>query len=186
MKTINYLLQGFGYDDTHDLSTTLFKMFYIDKGNILLLLSAVLGTIRLFTENYLGLDIAVFIALIFLVCAEVWTGTKVSVQKKGERIKSRKMGRMIFKIGVFASILYVLHTFSSKMTPPTVLGLEVNPYEWLYFIVFTGIVFQLLISWLENLGALGYSEANGLLGIILRKYNKWFEFDGTKNPDKNE
>jgi hypothetical protein len=29
------------------------------------------------------------------------------------------------------------------------------------------------------------SEARGLIGILLRKYNK-FEFDGTKNLIKNE
>jgi hypothetical protein len=186
VKEINYLLKGFGYDDGQDLFTTLFRIFYVDKASVLLFLSAALGTFRVFTKDFLGLDVAVFMALIFLIIAEVYTGTKASMKKRGERIKSRKMGRMIFKIGVFASILYVLHTFASKMQSPTVLGLEVNPYEWLYYIVFTGIVFQLLISWLENLATLGYSEANGLVGIILRKYNKWFEFDGTKNPDKNE
>ena len=78
----------------------------------------------------------------------------------------------------------MLHAFSSKMKAPSVLGLDVNPYEGLYSIGFTGVVFQVLISWLENLASLGYSVANGLVGIILRKYNKWFEFDGTKNPDK--
>ena len=186
MKKINYVLQGFGYDDSQDFLSTIFKIFYIDKSHILLFLSALLGTFRIFTKDYLGLDFAVFMALIFLIVAEVWTGTKVSVLKKGERIQSRKIGRMLLKIGVFVSILYVLHAFSSNMKSPSVLGLEVNPYEWLYYIVFTGIVFQLLISWLENLASLGYSEANGLVGIILRKYNKWFEFDGTKNPDKNE
>ncbi|MFA9191120.1 phage holin family protein [Flavobacterium sp. FZUC8N2.13] len=186
MNILDYLLKGFGYENKHDFATTVFKILYVDKSAVLLFLSGCLGTIRLITKDFLGLDAAVFFSLIFLVCAEVWTGTKVSVKIKGDRVQSRKIGRMILKIGVFTSILYVLHSFSSKMECPTVLGLEVNPYEWLYYVVFTSIVFQLVISWLENLAALGYSEARGLIGILLRKYNKWFEFDGTKNPYKNE
>lgn len=186
MKSINYILKGFGYDGPTDFYTTVFKVFYLEKANWVLVFTAVLGTLRTLTKDFLGLDATVFFAFIFLICAEIWSGTKVSVTIKGERVQSRKIGRMILKIGVFASILFVLHTFASKMVAPTVLGLEVNPYEWLYYVVFTGIVFQLIISWLENLAALGYSEARGLVGVILRKFNKWFEFDGSKNPDKNE
>ena len=69
------------------------------------------------------------------------------------------------------------------MKNPIVLGLEINPFEWLYYVFFTGVIFQLIISYLENLASLGYNEAKGIIGIILRKYNKWFEFDGTKNAD---
>ena len=186
MKSINYILKGFGYYGPNDFLTTVFKVFYMEKINWILVFTAVMGTLRTLSKDYLGLDAAVFLAFIFLICAEIWTGTKVSVSIKGERIQSRKMGRMILKIGVYSSILYVLHTFSSKMISPTVLGLGVNPWEWLYYVSFTFIVFQLIVSWLENLGALGYLEAKGLVGIVLRKFNRWFEFDGSKNPDRNE
>jgi hypothetical protein len=186
MKSINYILKGFGYENGADFFTTVFKIFYLEKSTLVLILTTILGTIRVFTKDYLGLDALVFVAFMFLIGAEIYSGTSVSIRKKGERIQSRKMGRMLLKIGVFASILFVLHTFSARMVSPTVLGLSVNPYEWLYYVTFTGIVFQLIISWFENLAALGYSEAKGLVGIILRKFNKWFEFDGSKNPDKNE
>ena len=111
------------------------------------------------------------------------TGLKVALNKKGERVRSRKIGRMILKIGVYMQILLVLYTFSSKIETKTIFGFEVNPFDWLYYIVLAGIIMQMVISWLENLSALGYNEAKGLHGIILRKFNKWFEFDGTKDGD---
>jgi hypothetical protein len=39
-------------------------------------------------------------------------------------------------------------------------------------VVMVAIVFQLVISYLENLGNLGYKEAKGIAGIVLRRYNK--------------
>jgi hypothetical protein len=64
-------------------------------------------------------------------------------------------------------------TPSRQDKKPSVFGFEVNPFEWLYYAFFSGIIFQVVLSYLENL-SLGYSEAKGVLGIILRKYNKWF------------
>lgn len=186
MKTIKYLLKGFGFENLNDFSSTTFKIFYTPNAVNLVSLSGILGTARLFIENSLGMDIIVFAAFVFLIIAEMQTGIKAAIQKKGERIKSRKIGRMILKIGIYSFILFILYSFSSKMKNPTVLGFEVNPFEWLYYVVFTSIVFQLVISWLENLSILGYHEAKGLVGVILRKYNKWFEFDGTKDADKSD
>ena len=80
---------------------------------------------------------------------------------------------MILKIGVYINILFLLHTLASR-TKTLSLGdsFEINPFMWLYYTVFTAIILQLVISYLENLGSLGYKEAKGLVGIILRKYNK--------------
>lgn len=178
-----YLLKGFGYQSLNDLSTTVFKIFYLNNIKITMPIIISLGTIREFIEGCMGLDLAIIIAFVWLLCAEFQTGIKVAVKKKNERIKSRKIGRMILKIGVYIQILWVLYTFSSKMKNTEFIGFEINPFGWLYYIVFIGIVFQMVISYLENLSALGYSEAKGIHGVILRKFNKWFEFDGTKNAD---
>lgn len=184
MTRITYLLNGLGFLNIKDFKSSVFKIYYQDKSNVLIALSAIIGTIRTFIESSTGLDIVVYVALVFLIIAEIQSGIKVSLRKKNERIQSRKMGRMILKIGIYSSILFVLHTFSSRFPAPTVLGFEVNPFKWLYYVVFTGIVFQLVISWFENLASLGYDEAGGLVGILLKKYNQWFEFDGSKNADK--
>lgn len=183
MGQIKYMLKGFGYESVNDFLTTNFKIFYIQNYQLALTFTGILGTIRTFSESYLGLDLLVLSVFVLLIIAETRTGMKVALKKKSQRIQSRKIGRMLLKIGVYIFILFMLYSFSSRMKNPTVLGLEINPFEWLYYVFFTGVIFQLIISYLENLASLGYNEAKGIIGIILRKYNKWFEFDGTKNAD---
>jgi magnesium-transporting ATPase (P-type) len=176
MNMIRFLLKGFGYKDAADLGSTTFKM-----DGILWVASAWLGTFRYFLKDSTGLDLAVFLAFVVLIIFEFQTGLKVSMKIKGERFKSRKFGRMILKIGTFVAIVMVLHAFSIKMVVPSVLGFELNPFLWLYYMVFMAIVFQLFISWMENLGCLGYKETRTIAGFVLRKFNKWFEFDGSKD-----
>jgi hypothetical protein len=186
MNKINYTLKGFGYDNIQDFLSTNFKIFYISNCQIAITITGILGTIRTFSESFLGMDILVLCVFVFLIIAETQTGIRASVVKNNQKVKSRKIGRMLLKIGVYVSTLFILYSFATRMKNPTVLNFEVNPFEWLYYVYFTGIIFQLVISYLENLGTLGYSEAKGILGIILRKSNKWFEFDGTKDADNEK
>lgn len=183
MKHINYLLQGFGYENLTDFHTTIFKAFYIPNYQIIILMTITLGTIREFIENLMGLDIFVLIGFVFLIVAEWQTGVKADMIKRKQKFQSRKVGRMILKIGVYNAILFILYIFSSKTKTLDFVGFEVNPMSWLYYMVFVMIIFQLVISYFENLGVLGYKEAGGISGMILRKYNKWFEFDGEKDGD---
>jgi hypothetical protein len=183
MKTINYILQGFGYLDFHDFQTTTFKLFYSVNLKFLLAITFSFGTIREFIENAMGLDILVLACFVFLIIAEWQTGIKADMIRRKNKFSSRKAGRMILKIGVYIGILFVLYTFSSRTKKIEFVGFDINPLAWLYYVVFVAIIFQLAISYLENLGVLGYSEAKGIAGIVLRKYNKWFEFDGTKDGD---
>lgn len=182
-KLIDYTLQAFGYLNIGDFQATTFKMFYITNYKILLACSITLGTIREFIELGMGLDILVIACFVFLIVAEWQTGLKVDIIKRKRKFKSRKFGRMILKIGVYITILFVLHTLQDRTKSTSILGASFNPFEWLYYIVFMAITLQLVISWFENLGHLGYKEARGLVGIILRKANKWFEFDGEKDGD---
>lgn len=180
---ITYILKGFGYKSLDDLSTTLFKFLYMKNAKLTVPIVITVGTVREFIEQMMGLDVYVIIAFILLICFEFQTGLKVAMKKKNERFQSRKFGRMFLKIAVYIQMLWVLYQFSSKMATKEFIGFEINPFGWLYYIVFVGIVFQMVISYLENLSALGYDEAKGLHGVVLRRFNKWFEFDGTKDGD---
>lgn len=183
MELINYLLGAFGYKSWADFRHTVFKLAYCEDKGFWLKLSGGFGTFRLLLFDFTGLDIVVFTAFVVLIIAEFQTGLKVAVKKRKERFQSRKFGRMILKIGVYILMIGVLHAFSNRFEIPSLFGVDVNPFAWLYYVVFILIVFQLLISWLENLSALGYKEAKGIIGVILRKLNKWFEFDGSKDND---
>ncbi len=184
----NFLVKAFGYEGWPDFLSTTFKLCYVDKaaGTAVVSLSAALGTIRTFSENFLGLDILVVMAIVFLIIAEFQTGVKVAMKKNKERFRSNPVGRMILKIGVYFFILFELHIFASRMKNPEILGLDVNPFKWVYWIVLVMIIGQFVISYFENLSSLGYNEARGPLGMMLRKYNQWFEFDGSKNPGRYE
>jgi len=177
-----YWLQGFGYRSFDDFTNTVFLMpISVTGAKRLAALSALCGAIPVFVKEHTGLDIVVLLSFFALIVAEFYTGLKVSRVVRGERIKSRKLGRMFLKIGVYVLIISILHAFAKKMEVPQILGYEVNPFMWLYYTFFIGIVFQLFISWMENLGMLGWKETKTLAGFVLRKLNKYFEFDGSKD-----
>lgn len=180
---MRYLLNGFGYADSADFNRSVFKLLCVKTSAkwTTIIATAITGLVF----EYTGMDMPVFMAFIFLIVAEFWTGVKVSVKMKKERFRSRKFGRMILKIGVYIMIITVLHVFSKRINAPDLMGLSLNPFTWLYYTVLVAIVLQMVISWLENLGSLGYKETKTIAGFILRKLNKWFEFDGTKDNGEN-
>lgn len=181
VNTLKYILNGFGYTSIADFKSTVFKISHMDNAPLCFLICSAFGVFRSLLNEFTGLDTPVFVAFIFLIGAEFFTGIKVSLMRKGEKFKSRKFGRMILKIGVYVCMIMMLHAFARNMDTPVVMGFPVNPFLWLYYSVFIAIVFQLFISWLENLGALGYKETKSIAGLVLRKFNKWFEFDGSKD-----
>lgn len=182
MKIINYLLNAFGYYNLRDFSTTVFKLFYLNKLKFTIPIILTAGTVSDLLQQYVGLNTICLVALVLLCIAEFQTGLRAALVVKGERIKSRKIGRMILKLGVYIQILFILNSFASSVKGE-IAGFEINPFGWLYYVVLAWIVCQMLISYFENLSILGYSEAAGIKGVILRKFNKWFEFDGTKDAD---
>lgn len=177
-----YIVQGFGYKTLQDFSSTVFKGFYLADMKLFLITSVSLGTLREFVIINTGLDVVFWGAFIFLIIAEWQTGLRVAF-KGGDKFRSRKFGRMILKIAIYIAIISMLHSFSVATKIHVFEGFELNPFAWLFYVVVVAITFQMFISWLENLGNLGYKEAKGLAGIVLRKFNKWFEFEGQKDGD---
>jgi len=181
---LSYLLQGFGFKSSSDfLESTFTVVVHPAFKKTAVSASLIIATLITWLENTTGVDVTVLVFFVYLICAEFQTGLKVAMMKNGERFKSRKFGRMIVKIGVYVMIVIMLHNFAERFTIPNLLGFEVSPFIWLYYTVFIMVIFQLLISYLENLSSLGYREMKGIVGFVLRKYNKWFEFDGTKDGD---
>ncbi len=181
MTHLKYILKGFGFENSADYKHSVYGLIFSgDNADLKLMLIALAGSVRFFIKASVGFDLPVFCAFVFLVIAEFYSGVKVSRKVNKQKFKSRPVGRMIVKIGTYLLILSVLQIFASGINAPDIMGVNMNPFTWLYYVVFIGIVFQLLISWFENLGCLGYKETRTLAGFILRKFNKWFEFDGSK------
>lgn len=182
MKKINYFLQGFGYKDTSDFKHSVFKLLVAGDGTSWSILSMCGGLITYIT----GLQVEVFFAFVILIFLEFWTGVKVSRKVKKEKFKSRKMGRMFMKLGVYILLVSLLNLFAKQLDAPDILGVSLNPFTWLYYSVFVGLVFQMIISYLENLSSLGYAQMDNIIGMLFRKMNTIFEMDGSKNNDEIE
>lgn len=184
MKTLNYYLQSFGFANISDYSRALFpaKIAALKLAT----LSGFFGLLRICLKDFAGMDIAVFISFVLLIIAEFHTGIKVDRIKRKKKFQSRKAGRMILKVGTYMFILVLLNSFAQGIAFPEIAGFDVNPFQWLYYAVFITIVFQLFISWLENLSCLGYKESATIIGVLLKKFNKWFELDGTKNQELDQ
>lgn len=181
MKTINFLMQSFGFLNTQDFYKSTFGAITLNA----IKWSAIIGFVEIFVKQYLGLDLIVFFAFVLLIIAEYITGIKAA-QKQGQKFESRKAGRMIFKIGTYTFIIFLLFTFQKGLKAPKLAGFELDPFLWLYYTTIIAIVFQLFVSFFENLGALGYKESKTIAGVILRRYNKIFEFDGEKGNNSLE
>lgn len=176
MKTINYYLQGFGFSNMNEYITSTFGYIATKKA---ISWSIFFGLLNTYLQRYLGFDLLVFSAFIVLNFLEFRTGIKAS-KKKGEKVESRKMGRMFLKVGTYLLIIWMLHSFEKGLQFPTIADLEIDPFVVFYWAFIAGIIYQLFKSLLENLVALGYEEADGVLGFLIRKYNKYFESNSTK------
>lgn len=173
MKTINYLLEGFGFQNIADYKSSTFGYFLSLK---VISLSLLIGTIKAFLLNYLGFDLLVFSAFVLLNILEFSTGIKAS-KKRNEYVESRKMGRMFLKVGTYLLIIHILNSFKNGLEFPSILGFELDPFIVFYWAFLAGIIYQLFKSLLENMVAIGYAEANGVLGFMVKKFNNYFEDD---------
>lgn len=177
MEYINYYLKGFGFKDMGDYITSTFG-FMIQPNAIKMSIS--IGAISAYMQEYLGFPLFVFSAFVALNILEFRTGIKASV-KRGQRVESRKMGRMLLKVGTYIIIIWILHSFQKGLHLPSLFGFELDPFIVLYWAFLAGVIYQLFKSLLENLVALGWEEANGVLGFVVRKYNKYFSEENENN-----
>lgn len=178
---MKYYLKAFGFENFNDLVGTLFM-----KTNIFfsIALSVGFGSFIAAVCDVLGFNLISFLAFNFLIIAEWWTGIKVARKVRCEKIQSRPIGRMIVKIGVYMTIVGTLNSLSTHIEVPPLFDLEINPLRWLYYTTLVFIIFQLLLSWMENLGKLGYNEAEKLSKIFKGKLSEWFEINGEKDSIK--
>ena len=88
---------------------------------------------------------------------------------------------MILKIATYLVPIYILNTFAKNADFIKIMDMELDPFSWLYWAVLLGIIWQLLVSLLENLDSLGVRYAKTLIRIINKKFYKQFELDDGDN-----
>jgi len=142
-----------------------------------------LGTLFSAISFIFGFNHLFLFALVVLLGFEWYTGVKASL-KRGEKHSSRKFGRMLLKIATYLTPIYILNTFSANANFPIVMGYEVDPFTWLYWVYIIGVIWQLFVSLLENYKCLGYKFAEVLLKIINKKFYQQFDIE-EENDNQN-
>jgi len=171
---INYYLKGFGFADLDEFLKSAFGFIYTSTSiiKIDLIAAFMLSSVSfLFGFNHLFL-----IAYVVLLVSEWYTGVQASL-KRGEPHESKKLGRMILKIATYLVPIYILNTFAKNSDFLKIMDVELDPFSWLYWAVLLGIIWQLLVSLLENLDSLGVKYAKTLIRIINKKFYKQFELE---------
>ncbi|CAA0158179.1 phage holin family protein [Tenacibaculum maritimum] len=168
MKRINFILDGFGFRNFDDFKISTFG-FVTQK---VVGLSSVLA----FVKTLFGVDWLFFVGYVCLITFEWWSGIQASF-KKGQEHESRKLGRMILKIAVYSGLLFILNSFKMTTEMPSIEGFTLNPFSWLYWIVLFVIIWQLLISVLENLQVLEFKWAGKVIAVINFKVHKKLGLD---------
>ncbi len=180
VKTLNYILDGFGFLNLEDFKKSTFGFMLNEK---ILVGSSVIGGISAITDaiqNVFGVNHAFFTAYAVLILFEWLTGV-LAAGKRGEQHSSRKLGRMLLKLAVYSIPIYVFNTFNKNLKFPSVVGFEIDPFAWLYYIVLVVIIWQLFVSLLENLSVLKFKYAKVLLKIINKKFYSELGLEDTED-----
>lgn len=178
MRTINYILNGFGFVNWNDFYKSSFG-FILNSQKVVkadILLAFFISTV----EFLFGFNHLFWMAYVVLLLFEWFTGVKAS-QKRGEKHESRKFGRMLLKIATYMTPLYILNTFAQNASFPIIMGYEIDPFTYLYWAVLLGIIWQLMVSLLENLECLGFRFASMLIKIINKKFYEKFDLNDERD-----
>lgn len=173
MKVVNYILEGFGFKNLEDFIQSTFGFL---NNMLILKWDIIVGSIISVVSFLFGFNHLFLIAFTVLLAFEWYTGLQASL-KLGEQHSSRKFGRMLLKIATYLTPIYILNTFAANSSFPIIMGYEVDPFVWLYWVYLIGIIWQLLVSLLENYKSLGYKWADVLLKIINKKFYNQFDID---------
>jgi len=168
-KLVDQFIREFGFDGWGDYIDSSFQWMINQK---ILLLSIGLGSVGAYLEEYLGLEPVVYLAFIGLLVMEFWSGIKASI-KEGKKIQSNKLQRVILKMLTYTTLIGIMHIFNTRLNTPNIFGLKIKIFSFIYYTTINLVVVQLIVSVLENLSRLGYSETSKIFKIISSKINKW-------------
>jgi hypothetical protein len=178
IETLNYVVfEGLGYANFKEMYFSLLQVKFFP---LIISVSGVLTALATFLQKYLDLSYEVTIALFALLLLEMFTGLGASL-KEGKKWNSPRFFRMLLKLGVYFTLLFVINTFKKNNTEDPLMI-----YSVIYYAFFNIFILGTILSVLENLKRLKVSEASRLYRYLENKMNKWFELDGVDNDDKKQ
>lgn len=168
MRWLHKLLAGYGYDSLQDLGGSLMPSV---KYNLTLLsigLSAFSGIV----QTVFGLDWQAFAAFLVVLAWELVSGI-IASRIKGEPFSSSRLSRFGFKTAQYLILIAVPYLVSvSLRASGRTLAAEV--LEWLYLFFVVQIVFENIVSILENQATITGRDKAHWISKIQDKINKLF------------
>ena len=182
IKILEFILAAFGFSNWYEFKESTFGFIMSLK---IISLSALFATVSTVINDVFGFSHLFLVAYILLLIFEYLTGVIASIKRK-EKHESRKLGRMLLKIAVYLVPIYILNTFQKEVEFPSIADYEIDPFKWLYWTVVLVIVWQLIVSLLENMEQLNFKYAGILLKIINRRFYKKFELEEEEKKSKGK
>lgn len=175
----NNLFVNLGFDST---SGFLDSTFHVDSIQKTIGASVVLGTLATWFETVFGFGVVVGIAIFVLFILELITGIKAS-KKEGKKFNSTKFNAGFIKAFIYFAMIGATNLLKENIEVKTVLGYELNYYEWIHYVLYNFAILQYIISNLENFERLGWNEYIPLLSKLKKITN--FDFKGfNKSEDE--
>jgi hypothetical protein len=151
----------FGFEDVRDFSAS---FIHINLTPFLILLAWACGIIELM----FGLKILTLCAFIILLIVELVSGIWAS-KVKGIKITSHRFNRFIAKLFLWLVCFFIINSLKREQECGTVLFYL---YSWLYQTVMTFVIFEYLLSVIENIGAITGKSNFALINTIIRKLSE--------------
>lgn len=176
VENVNYLLKGFGFENWVDFVKSAFGFVSFKVS----FFASIIAYLITNSELLFGVKFAFIMAYVGLILFE-WISGVLASRSKGEPHKSRKLGRMLFKVFTYMLLMTILNQFTRTSSFPEVVGFELDPFIWLYWIILIIIIWQLVVSLLENFKQLGYKWADIALRVINKKFYEKLHLNEAKN-----
>lgn len=168
MRAFQKLLAGYGYDSLQDLGGSLMPSVKYNMTTLSVGVSAVSGII----QTVFGLDWQAFAAFLGVLVWELVSGIMAS-RVRGEPFSSSRLSRFGFKTAQYLILIAVPYLISvSLRTSGKILAAEI--LEWLYLFFVVQIVFENVISILENHAVITGKDKTHWITKIQDKLNNLF------------
>lgn len=119
-----------------------------------------------------GLNNTAFAALLVVFVTELVSGITASVIRK-EKISSLKLSRFAVKVTCYLVLIWVTYSFKESFEHSKD-GCAAVLFDWMHIFLVVQIVFENIISILENVSVIGGKDKTALIQKITEKLNSIF------------
>jgi len=159
------LLKTFDWHSTEDFLLSLVPSYKYNINASLMIISSLWVAI----DKGFGLDDTAFIALLVVFVTELISGITASRIRK-EQFSSLKLSRFTLKVACYLVLIFVTYAFSVSFENHKDFCASVL-FDWMHIFLVVQIVFENIISILENVSVISGKDKTAIIGKITEKLN---------------